>query len=102
MINDIGRRERYVVVTILTDVGRVDMRGVFACGIRAVVAADAIVRDVHVIEVRRNPCIGRVAVVAIVTARDMRRMLARCCGAVVTGRAGPDDVRVIDCPGRLP
>ena len=83
VINDVGRCERYIVVAVLTDVSRVDMRGVFACGIGAVVAAYAVVGNVDVIEVRRNPPVCRVAVVAVVTTGDMRRVLALGGHAVV-------------------
>lgn len=63
-------------MAVFTDVGRQDMRRVLAGCIGTVVTADAVVRDVHVVEVRGKPCDGRMTVVAVVTAGDMRRVLA--------------------------
>ena len=72
------------------------MGRVLAGRVGAVVAADAVARDIHVIEIRRDPGDGCMAVVAVVAARDVRRVLARGGIAVVTGEAGPEDLRVVD------
>ena len=76
------------------------MGGVLARRIGAVVAADAIARDIDVIEVRRNPRNRCMTVIAVVAARDVRRVLARGGVAVVTGEAGPEDLRVVNHVGR--
>lgn len=102
MIDRIGRRERHHVVAVLANRGRIDVRSVLTDSLNSVVAAEAIGRDAGVIEVRRCPRGCRMAIVAIVTAGDMRRVFARCRGAVVAGRAGANDVCVIDGPDRLP
>lgn len=52
--------------------------------IGAVVATEAIVGDVDVIKVRRNPRDCRVAVVAVVAAGDMRWVFAGRYRAIVT------------------
>ena len=82
-------------MTVLADIGRRDMGRVLARCVGAVVAADAVARDVHVIEIGRNPGHGRVAVVAIIAARDMSRVLAGCRVAVMTGNAGSEYLGVV-------
>ena len=76
------------------------MGGVLARRVGAVVAADAIARDINVIEVRRDPRNRCMAVVAVVAAGDVRRVLARGRIAVVAGEAGPEDLRVVHDIGR--
>ena len=76
------------------------MGRVLAGRVGAVVAADAVARDIHVIEVGREPGDGCMAVVAVVAARDVRRVLARGSVAVVTGEAGSEHLRVVDNIGR--
>ena len=49
----------------------------------AVVAACAIAGDAYVVKIRGQPASCRMAVITIVTARDMRWMLACRCSAVV-------------------
>ena len=71
------------------------MTAVFAGRFRAVVTADAITRDIGVIEIRRYPGHRRVAIVAIVTAGNVGRVFAGRNGAIVTGPAGTDHLRVI-------
>lgn len=78
------------------------MRLGLARGIGAVVAADAISRDIDVIEVRRQPADCRMAILAVVTAVDMIRALAGRDDAVVAGSAGSKDLRVVDGIDRYP
>ena len=59
------------------------MRLMLAGRVSAVVAAEAIIGNVDVVEIRRDPCDCRVAVIAVVAARDVRRVLARCCRSIV-------------------
>ena len=87
-------------VAVLTHICRRHVCRVFAGRVGAVVAADAVARDIHVIEIRRDPGDGCMAVVAVVAACDVRRVLARGGVAVVTGEAGPEDLRVVDNIGR--
>ena len=69
---------------------------VFARGIDAVMAAEAIVDDIHVVEIGGNPGDRRVAVITVVATTDVGRVLAHCRGTVVTGDAGADYLHVID------
>ena len=100
VIDHVGRHERHVVVAVLTDIRRVDVRRVLARSLRPVVTADAVVGDVGVIEVGRDPRIGCVAVVAVVAARYMSGVLACGGGAVMAGETGANNLRVIDHVGR--
>ena len=52
------------------------MRWVLARRVGAVVAAEAVSSDVHMVEIRRNPRDGGVTVIAIIAALYVRRMLA--------------------------
>jgi hypothetical protein len=63
-------------------------------------AADAVVGDVGVIEVGRDPSTGRVAVVAVIATDKVGRVLARGGGAVMAGETGANDLGVIDQVGR--
>ena len=87
-----GRR----VMAVLTNIGRQRVIRALTSCIGAVVAADAVIGDVGVIKVRRHPGNCCMAVVAIVTARDMSRVFASGDRAVVTGDAGADHLRVIN------
>lgn len=78
------------------------MLRILSCGARAVVAAHAIAHDVSVIEVRRRPGDGRVAIVAIVAACDMRGVLAGRGDAVVTRGTTAENLCVIDGHYRHP
>ena len=60
------------------------MVGVFADRIGSIVATKAIVRNIGVIEIRRNPASRRVTVVAGVAAGDVSLILAGSDCAVVT------------------
>ena len=68
---------------------------VLARGFSTVVAADAIAADANVIEVGRQPACGRVAIVTSNSNRNMGRVFARCCNAVMTGAAATEYLRVI-------
>ena len=89
-------------VTVLAHIRRQRMRRPLAGRIRAVVTADAVAGDRCVIEVRRYPGHGRMAVVAVVTTRDVCRILARRNRAVVTREASADYLCVVDDISRLP
>jgi len=66
------------------------------------VAVYAIAGDIRVIEVRRCPRHGCVAVVAVVTTGNMRRMLADCRISVMAGTTGTNHLGVIHDVGRDP
>ena len=100
--NDLGvidrkhGREHVGSVAVLANIAGLDVRLVFAGRFCTVVAADAIAADICVVEIRRQPADRRVAVVAIIAARYMRRMLAGCRGAVVARATGPQYLRMVD------
>jgi len=96
MVHPIGGGERHVVVTVLANIGGLDMCRVLAGGIGAVVAAEAVVDYICVVKIGWYPCCGRVAIIAVVTAADVRRVLAFCNRAIVTGVAGANNPHVID------
>ena len=89
-------------VTVLAHIRCQDVCRMFASRVSAVVTTDAVARDIDVIEIGRNPRVGCVAVVAVVTTRDVRRVLAGCCVAIVAGAAGPEYLGVINHIGRRP
>ena len=90
------RRYKHIgAVAILADIGRLYVCRGLAGGVGAVVAVDAVARDVDVIEVGRQPACCRMAVVAGIAARDMCRILAGCCQAVMTGTAGTHDLHMV-------
>ena len=72
-----------------------------------VMAADTVADDIVVIEVRRHPAIGCVAVIAGVAARDVILRFAVDDGIVVAARTGAKDLQVIyahdgqECDGRM-
>ncbi len=88
-------------MTIFTDIRRRYVVLVLAGCIRAIVATDTIADDIRVIKIRRSPGNGRMAIVAVVTARDMRGVFADCNVAVVTRRTCANDLRVVNRNNRL-
>ncbi len=96
VIDSICGRECAGVVAIFTDITCLNVSQILACRIGAVMAATAVAGNVRVVENRRQPGDGRVAVVAIIAARNVCRVFAGGCYAIMTGSAGPDYLRVID------
>ena len=80
----------------------VDVIRRLAGGFDSVVAARARRRHVRVVEGCRYPRGGRMAIVAIVTACDVRSVLACCRIAIVTGEAGAENLAVIYERNRVP
>ena len=99
--NDLGMiyRHRWLkercVMAIFADVASQYVILILPCRIGSIVTTNAVARNVQVIECRWNPAIGRMTVVAGVTACDVRRVLACCRCAVVTGRARTNYLCVI-------
>ena len=52
-------------MAVLADIGRVHMRWVLAGCVSAIVATEAIARDIGVVEYRRNPKCTRMTIVAL-------------------------------------
>ena len=63
---------------------------------------DAVTRDVDMVEVGRQPARGRMAILAVVAAADVCRILAGRNLAIMTGAAGTDDLRVVNGIDRVP
>ena len=74
-------------MAILADIGRLNMGWRLACRGRAVMAADAIVEDIGVIEYCRKPRDRIVAVIALVGGRHMSCRLPVGLDTVVTAYA---------------
>ena len=102
MVDKIGRCPGDAIVAALARVACVDVRQAFACNLRIIVTANAVIGDASVIERRRNPRVRGMTIIAGITARKMRRMFAGSGCAVMTGEAGTDDLGVIDRVGRDP
>ena len=96
VVDKIGRRPDDTVMAVLAYIGRTDVREVFACNLRIVVTANAVIGDAGVIERRRNPGVRRMTIIAGITARKMCRVFTGGCCAVVAGETRTDDLRVID------
>ena len=87
---DIGR------MAVLADVAGLNVSLVLAGRLSAVMAADAVVGDVYMVESCGPPGDRRMAVIAGITARYVRRVLAGCDAAIMTGAADADDLSVIN------
>jgi len=89
-------------VAVFADVGCLDMGRAFTRSVGAVVAAKAVIDDVDVVEIGRQPGDRRVAVVTVVAAIDMARVLPSGCDAIMAGSTSAYDLGVIDrkhgCP----
>ncbi len=88
------------IVAVFANFRCQNVRRVFAGCLYAVVAACTIAGDTNVIEIRGQPTGGRMTVITIVTARDMRWMFACRCGAVVARATSAQDLRMVDGIGR--
>lgn len=82
---DREHRHKYIrVVTIFAHIAALDMCQVFADCLCAVMAANAVPTDIDMIEVCWEPADGRVAVIAIDAARDVRRVFTGRGDTVMT------------------
>lgn len=84
MVHDNRGRPQVDAVTIFADGRRLNMCSVLASGIGAVVTIRAVAAYAGVIEIGRRPADRCVAVVAVITADEMCRVLAGGADAVVT------------------
>jgi hypothetical protein len=102
MVHDIHRSERVRVVTILTHSGGLNVRWVFPGGVGAIVTVHAVTRDVRVTEIRRQPANSGMAVVTVFATGDMCRSFSGGRYAIMTGTAGSQYLRVINCKRGCP
>ena len=100
VVHRVSRNPDIGVMAVFANICCQNVCRVFAGRFDAVVAAYAIAGDADVIEICRQPTGCRMAVIAIIAARDMRWMLA--CGrrAVMARTAGTEDLCVVDSVGR--
>jgi len=84
MIDRNDRAPGHRAMAVLTDICRERVIRRLAGCVSSVVTTEAVVGDVGVVEICRDPCNGRMAIVAVVATRDVRRMLACRYGAVMT------------------
>ncbi len=89
-------------MTIFADVRCLYMRRVLAGRIRTVMTGHAIARDIDVIEICGQPCGGGMAIVAVITARDMHRVFSGRSNAIVTSAAAAQYLSMVDSGHRLP
>ena len=87
-------------MTVLAHFGGIDMCDVLAGGDGAVVTTGAVADHRGVIEVRRQPGIGGMAVIAVIAAGDVIDILTQRGGAVVATRTQPQYLQVIDADHR--
>ena len=78
------------------------MRLVFAGCLGAVMAADAVTKDVYVFEIRGYPGGCDVTVITGITAGNMRRILAGRSNAVVATNTITNNAKVIENSGKPP
>ena len=89
-------------VAVFADIGGLHVQRTLTSRFGAVVAAEAVVRDIDVVKIGRRPGDGGVTVVAVVATRDMGWMFASRRYAVVTRSASAQDLRVVDDKYRRP
>lgn len=71
------------------------MRRVLAGCVRAVVAANAVTKHIHMIEVCRYPANGRMAILAGIAARNMRLVFASRTEAVMATHTIADNTAMV-------
>jgi len=96
------RRPNCRAMTILADVRCLYMRRVLARRIRGVVTGHAIACDIDVIEICGQPCGGGMAIVAVITARDMHRVFSGRSNAIMTSAAVAQYLSMVDSGHRPP
>ena len=95
VIDHIHRCPHIGVVAVLADIRCLNVRWVLAGSSHTVMAVTAVVYDVRVVEVGRQPANRRMAVVTVDAARDVRRVLADRGDAIVTRAASAQHLRVV-------
>lgn len=95
MVDNVCRREDNVVVAILADIRGLDVRRVFTDRIAAVMATETVIHDICVIECCRYPPDGCMAIVAVISTRDMRWGFPRRDRTVVASGAGTHHLGVV-------
>ena len=102
VIDRIGGSPHRRDMAVLTGISRIDVGDMLAGGVHAVVAGGAVAGDATMVEARRDPGDGGVAVVAGLAAGHMCRRLADGGCAIVTRTAGSGECCVIHISGKKP
>jgi hypothetical protein len=102
VIDGIGRCEYIGIVAILAHVAGLNVRRVFADRIDSIMAVEAIIGDVRMIEVCRQPANRGMTIVAVVSTLNMGLVLPGRRCAIVTGAAGTQHLGVVDSESRCP
>lgn len=89
------------VMAVLADIAGLDVSRALTGRLDAVVTAHAVARDIDMVEVGRRPAGRRVAIVAVVAARNVCRVFANCRNAIMTGTAGAEYLGVVHRESRL-
>jgi len=100
VVHGVSRNPDIGVMAVFANFRGQNVCRVFAGRLNTVVAARAVAGDTYVIKIRGQPAGCRMAVITIITARDMRWVLACCCSAVVARAAGTQNLRMVDGIGR--
>ena len=87
-------------MTIFTDIRCLHVRRVLAGRLSAVMTADAVAKDVNVIEIGRHPADRRVTVIAGVAAGDVSSVLAGRTNAVMAANTITNNTTVIENSGK--
>lgn len=98
MIDPYHRGPSRIAVTILADIVGLDVGAVLTGYRGTIVATRTVSRYIGVIEIRRNPALGCMAIATLIYTYDMIRGLTCRSNAVVAVRTGALDVSMID-PG---
>ncbi len=96
VINRKDGRKHICAVAVLADIGGLNVRRAFTRGFDAIMAVDAIARDIDVIEIRRQPASCRMTIVAGVTTGNVVWILAHGRKPIVTRTTCSRYLRVID------
>lgn len=102
VIDNVHRGEGIRIVAVLTNNGCLYVSRVLTCRGGSIVTATAVVEDIRMIEVRRQPGGACVAVVAACAARDMCWIFTGCRNAIVAGTAFAQYLSVINRDCRCP
>ena len=89
-------------MAVLTDIRRIHMRGVLAGGVSAIVATEAVSRDIGVVEDGRYPERAGMTVIALFARNNVARRFAGCPYSVVAGTAASRHCRVVHVRDRAP
>ena len=89
-------------MAVLADHSAVNVGGILPDGLDAVMTAGAVLADAGVVKIGGRPAGRRVAVVAVVAARNMSSIFAQGDRSVVTAETGANDLGMVNDEHRVP